>query len=68
MPYCARHDFGTRVLNETGNLKAVMEVMGHKDVKTAMRYQHPDIELVRLALDDEQDVMEISGKREVENN
>ena len=45
-----------------------MEVMGHKDVKTAMRYQHPDIELVRLALDDEQDVMEISGKREVENN
>jgi len=52
--YCGRHDFGTRVLNTTGNLKAVMEVMGHKDVHTAMRYQHPELELVRAALNDEQ--------------
>jgi hypothetical protein len=26
-----RHDFGTVVANRTGNLKAVMKVMGHKD-------------------------------------
>jgi len=48
--YCARHDFGSRVLAETGNLAAVMETMGHKDVKTAMKYQHPELELVRTAL------------------
>lgn len=48
--YCGRHDFGTRVYAKTGNLKAVMTVMGHKDVKTAMRYQHPDLEIVRSAL------------------
>jgi hypothetical protein len=49
--YCARHDYGTRVLMRTGNLAAVMRTMGHKDVKTAMQYQHPELEIVRAALD-----------------
>jgi site-specific recombinase XerD len=48
--YCGRHDYGTRVLKETGNLAAVMKTMGHKDVKTAMQYQHPELEIVRQAL------------------
>ncbi len=49
--YCARHDYGTRVLMRTGNLAAVMKTMGHRDVKTAMHYQHPELEIVRSALD-----------------
>jgi integrase len=49
--YCARNDYGTRVLMRTGNLAAVMRTMGHRDVKTAMRYQHPELEIVRAALD-----------------
>lgn len=49
--YCARHDYGTRVLMRTGNLAAVMKTMGHRDVKTAMQYQHPELEVVRAALD-----------------
>jgi len=28
-----------------------MKTMGHKDVKTAMQYQHPELEIVRAALD-----------------
>src|SRR5207247_11237532 len=48
--YCARHDYGTRVLSNTGNLAAVMTTMGHKDVRAAMQYQHPDLEIVRAAL------------------
>jgi integrase len=40
--YCSRHDFGTRMLRRTRNLAAVMDVMGHKDLRTAMRYQHPN--------------------------
>ena len=48
--YCGRHDYGTRVLKQTGNLAAVMKTMGHKDVKTAMQYQHPELEIVRAAL------------------
>jgi hypothetical protein len=35
----------------TGNLAVVMRTMGHKDVKTAMQYQHPEPEIVRAALD-----------------
>jgi integrase len=50
--YCGRHDFGTRVMKKTGNLKAVMKVMGHRDVKTAMKYQHPEVDIVRAALDE----------------
>jgi integrase len=48
--YCGRHDYGTRVLKVTGNLAAVMKTMGHKDVRTAMQYQHPELEIVRQAL------------------
>lgn len=43
-------DFGTRMLRRTQNLAAVMKVMGHKDVRTAMRYQHPELDIVREAL------------------
>jgi len=49
--YCGRHDYGTRILKRTGNLAAVMRTMGHRDVKTAMQYQHPELEIVRTALD-----------------
>jgi len=49
--YCARHDYGTRVPTRTGNLAAVMRTMGHRDVKTAMHYPHPELEVVRAALD-----------------
>ena len=50
--YCGRHDFGTRVLKKTGNLKLVMQAMGHVDVKTAMKYQHPELDIVRSVLND----------------
>jgi integrase len=49
--YCGRHDYGTRILKRTGNLAAVMKIMGHRDGKTAMKYQHPELEIVRAALD-----------------
>ena len=48
--YCARHDFGSFVLAKTGNLKAVMNAMGHGDVRSAMIYQHPEGEIIRDAL------------------
>ena len=48
--YCARHDFGTYVLQKTGNIAAVMNSMGHSDVKTAMTYQQPELNVVRDAI------------------
>lgn len=48
--YTGRHDYGTYLTEETGNLKAVMMVMGHRDYKTALRYQRPRLEPIRDAL------------------
>lgn len=48
-----RHDYGTRVLRGTGNLAAVMKTMGHKGVRTAMQYQHPELDIVREALNNQ---------------
>ena len=55
--YCGRHDYGTRILKRTGNLAAVRRTMGHRDVKTAMQYQHPELEIVRAALDQDASAM-----------
>ena len=49
--YCARHTFGTAAYGATGNLAMVMNIMGHTDVRTAMRYQHPVLDSVREAID-----------------
>ena len=38
------------MLAKTGNLKAVMNAMGHGDVGSAMVYQHPEGEIIRNAL------------------
>jgi hypothetical protein len=35
----------------TGNLAAVMKTTGHREVKTAMHYQHPELDVIRAALD-----------------
>jgi hypothetical protein len=36
--YCGRHDFGTRLLKKTGNLKLVVQTMVHLDTNTALKY------------------------------
>lgn len=54
--YCGRHDYGTRMMAKTGNLKAVMVVMGQKDVKTAQKYQHREFEIIRAATNQRQGV------------
>jgi site-specific recombinase XerC len=48
--YCGRHDFGTQMLQRTGNLALVMKAMGQISTKAAMQYQHPDLEHIRTAL------------------
>ena len=35
-----RHDFGTKLLRETGNLKLVQRALNHADMKTTTRYAH----------------------------
>ena len=42
------------MMAKTGNLKAVMVVMGQKDVKTAQKYQHREFEVIRAAVNESQ--------------
>jgi integrase len=40
--YCARHTFATDMLGEGMNLAEVSTLMGHEDLKTTMKYLHPN--------------------------
>ncbi len=42
--YCCRHDYATNILQRTGNLAAMMRVMGQRDPRTALKYPQPDLE------------------------
>ncbi len=46
-----RHDVGTKLLRETGNLKLVQKALNHSDIKTTTRYAHVLTEEVAAALD-----------------
>jgi integrase len=46
-----RHDFGTKVLRLTGNLKLTQRAMNHADIKTTARYAHVLDEDVAAALE-----------------
>jgi integrase len=35
-----RHDFGTKLLRETGNIKLVQKALNHSDIKSTLRYAH----------------------------
>ena len=35
-----RHDFATKLLRKTGNLKLVSRALNHRDISTTMRYAH----------------------------
>ncbi|HUZ95213.1 MAG TPA: tyrosine-type recombinase/integrase [Edaphobacter sp.] len=45
--YCARHDYGSFVLSKTGNLKVVMDLMGQRDYRSALKYQHHEVDVAR---------------------
>lgn len=46
-----RHDVGTKLLRETGNLKLVQKALNHSDIKTTTKYAHVLDEEVAEALE-----------------
>ena len=46
-----RHDVGTKLLRETGNLKLVQKALNHADIKTTSKYAHVLTEEVAAALE-----------------
>jgi integrase len=49
--YCARHRFSTDAMEGTGNVMAVMDVMGHSRVDVTRVYQHPGLKQVTAAIE-----------------
>jgi site-specific recombinase XerC len=49
--YCARHRFGTDAMEGTGNVMAVMDVMGHSRIDVNRIYQHPGLKQVTHAIE-----------------
>jgi site-specific recombinase XerD len=41
--YSARYSFATGLLDTTGNLKVVMETLGHASIGTTQKYLHPSL-------------------------
>ena len=48
-PHMARHTVGTMLNAQGASLRTIMERLGHADVKSSLRYQAGDIEVVRAA-------------------
>lgn len=45
-----RHTAATRTLRESGNLKVVQRMLGHKRIETTAKYAHAQVEDVRAAM------------------
>lgn len=48
--YCARHRFSTDAMEGTGNVMAVMDVMGLSKVDVTRLYQHPGLKQIGMAI------------------
>jgi integrase len=49
----ARHDAGTQILRRTKNIKVAQQLLGHKDIKSTLRYAHALEDELRAGLDSE---------------
>lgn len=56
--YSARHSFATDMLDKTGNLVLVGNMLGHRSVTTTQRYLHPQMK----------DLAELVNRRNTEND
>ena len=46
-----RHDFGTKLLRDCGNLKLVQKAMNHTDIKSTLRYAHVNDKEIAAAVE-----------------
>lgn len=49
-PHCCRHTFATLTRESGADLRVVMELLGHTDIKTTARYSHTDLSSMESAV------------------
>jgi len=54
--YGARHTYGTDVMNATKDPFLTMRLLGHAELATTSRYQHPSMELVGALMNERNDL------------
>lgn len=58
-----RHDFGTKLLRDSGNLKLVKRAMNHADIKSTLRYAHVNDKEIAEAVERVARGRKVLGKR-----
>ncbi|MGB0122646.1 MAG: tyrosine-type recombinase/integrase [Silvibacterium sp.] len=56
--YSARHSFATDLLDRTGDIKLVMDVLGHASVTTTQKYLHPALKNIADVVNERNKVRE----------
>lgn len=55
-PYTMRHQFGTDLSNQGADIRLIMDMMGHTDIRMTARYTNPDERNKRAAISRRSDV------------
>lgn len=50
--YCARHTYATDVMHATKDPFLTMRLLGHTELSTTERYQHPNLEMIGTLMDE----------------